>query len=93
MTLNVYNSSLTLNNADESQHPLQDEGGQISETLDNPYTENYGSGSGSFVIGNASETFAGAEIGAGTYSTIFNGGSAVYTALEAGKTYTDCVIE
>ncbi len=88
MYLNVYNSTLTLNNADESAAaPLQAEGGQISETLDNPYTVNYGSGYGTYVIGNAVETFAGAEINVGTYATIFTGGSATYTALEAGETY------
>lgn len=88
MYLNVYNSSLTLNNADESAAaPLQAEGGQISQTLDNPYTVNYGSGYGTYVIGNAVETFAGAEINVGTYATIFTGGSATYTALEAGETY------
>ena len=88
MYLNVYNSSLTLNNADESAAAaLQAEGGQISETLDNPYTVNYGSGYGTYAIGDAVETFAGATINVGTYATIFTGGSATYTALEAGETY------
>lgn len=87
MYLNVYNTSLTLNNADESQHLLQAEGGQISETLDNPYTTRYGSGYGTYAIGNAVETFAGATIDVGTYATIFTGGSATYTDLEKGKTY------
>lgn len=88
MFLNVYNSNLTLNNADESAAaPIQAEGGQISETLDNPYTVNYGSGYGTFVIGSAVETLAGTTIHVGTYATIFTGGSATYTALEAGKTY------
>ena len=88
MALNIYNSSLTLNNADESASAaLQAEGGQISETLDNPYTVNYGSGYGTYVIGNASETFAGAQVNVGTYATIFTGGSAIYTSLETGKTY------
>ncbi len=87
MILNVYNSSLTLNNADESLYLLQEEGGQISETLDNPYTENYGSGYASFVIGSAVETFVGATINAGTYLAIMDGGSATYSSLEAGKTY------
>ena len=88
MALNIYNSSLTLNNADESASAaLQAEGGQISETLDNPYTVNYGSGYGTYVIGNASETFAGVQVNVGTYATIFTGGSAIYTSLEAGKTY------
>ncbi len=88
MYLNVYNSSLTLNNADESAAAaLQAEDGQISETLDNPYTVNYGSGYGTYVIGRAVETFAGSEINVGTYATIFTGGSATYTDLEAGQTY------
>ena len=88
MALNVFNTSLTLNNADESAAaPLQAEGGEISETLDNPYTVNYGSGYGTYAIGNAAETFAGATINVGTYATIFTGGSATYTALEAGETY------
>ncbi len=88
MYLNVYNSSLTLNNADESAAaPLQAENGQISETLDNPYTVNYGSGYGTYAIGNAVETFAGTELNVGTYATIFTGGSAVFTDLEASRTY------
>ncbi len=87
MYLNVYNTSLTLNNADESLYLLQAEGGQISETLDNPYTVRYGSGYGTYAIGNAVETFAGATINVGTYATIFTGGSATYTSLERGKTY------
>lgn len=87
MYLNVYNSSLTLNNADESLSLLQEDGGQISETLDNPYTENYGSGYGTYAIGNAVETFAGADINVGTYATIFTGGTGIYTALESGETY------
>ncbi|MBR2796322.1 MAG: hypothetical protein IKE17_01050 [Clostridia bacterium] len=88
MALNVYNTTLTLNNADESAAaPLQAEGEEISETLDNPYTVNYGSGYGTYAIGDAVETFAGATINAGTYATIFTGGSATYTALEAGETY------
>lgn len=87
MYLNVYNTSLTTTNADESAYLLQEEGGQISETLDNPYTENYGSGYGTYAIGNAVETFAGATINVGTYATIFTGGTGIYTALEAGETY------
>ncbi len=88
MSLNIYNTTLTLNNAYESAAaPLQAEGGEISETLDNPYTVNYGSGYGTYAIGNTVETFAGATINVGTYATIFTGGSATYTALEAGETY------
>jgi hypothetical protein len=88
MALNIFNTSLTLNNAYESAAAsLQAEGGEISETLDNPYTVNYGSGYGTYAIGNTVETFAGATINVGTYATIFTGGSATYTALEAGETY------
>ena len=87
MYLNIYNTSLTLNNTDESGYLLQEEGGQISETLDNPYTENYGSGYGTYVIGNAVETFAGADLNVGTYATIFTGGTGIYTSLEEGQTY------
>ena len=87
MALNIYNSSLTLNNADESQYPLQAEGGQIYETKDNPYTVNYGSGYGTYVIGKATETFAGAEVNVGTYATIFTGGSARFCSLKAGEEY------
>ena len=87
MALNVYNSSLTLTHADESKYLLQEEGGEIYETKDNPYTENYGSGYGTYAIGNAAETFAGDDINVGTYAAIFTGGSAVYTALEAGEDY------
>lgn len=87
MYLNIYNTSLTLNNTDESGFLLQEEGGQISETLDNPYTENYGSGYGTYVIGNAVETFAGADLNVGAYATIFTGGTGIYTSLEEGQTY------
>ena len=89
MYLNIYNTSLTLLNTDESAAaPLQEEGGEISETLDNPYTTNYGSGYGTYVIGAAVETFAGATLNVGTYGSIFTGGSATYTSLTAGETYT-----
>ena len=87
MYLNIYNTSLTLNNTDESEYLLQEEGGQISETLDNPYTENYGSGYGTYVIGDAVETFAGADLNVGTYATIFTGGTGIYTSLKEGQTY------
>lgn len=88
MAMNVFNTSLTLNNTDESAAtPLQADGGQITETLDNPYTENYGTGYGTYVIGSAVETFRGATFNVGTYATIFTGGSATYGALEAGQTY------
>ena len=88
MALNVINSTATLLNADESAaSPLQVEGGQITETLDNPYTVLYGSGYGLFMIGGTKEVIAGSTVNAGTYIAILAGGSGTYTALEAGKTY------
>ena len=89
MYLNIYNTSLTLMNVDESAAaPLQEDGGEISTTNDNPYTTTAGSGYGTYVIGNAVETFAGATLNVGTYGSIFTGGSATYTSLESGTTYT-----
>ena len=88
MILNVYNTTLTLMNADEgTSTAIQADGGQIT-TADNPYTVNYGSGYGTYAIGDAVETFAGATLNVGTYATIFTGGSATYTSLVAGTTYT-----
>ncbi len=87
MTLNIYNTTLTLNNKDESKIAIQEEGGQIT-TQDNPYTTNYGAGYGTYAIGAAVETFAGATVNVGTYATIFTGGSATYTSIEEGETYT-----
>ena len=88
MALNVYNTSVKLLNADESAAaPLQAGGGQITETLDNPYTQNYGSGYGLFMIGGTKEVIAGSTVCAGTYIAILAGGNALYTNLEAGKTY------
>ena len=88
MVLNVYNTTLELMNADESEAAaIQEDGGQIT-TYDNPYTVNYGSGYGTYAIGDAVETFAGATIHVGTYATIFTGGSAIYTSLTADAIYT-----
>ena len=87
MTLNMYNTSLTLNNKDESKNTLQASGGQIT-TKDNPYTTNYGSGYGTYAIGSAVETFAGADVNVGTYAVIFTGGKALFKKTESGKTYT-----
>ena len=88
MTLNVINSSAVLKNADESAAaPLQAEGGQISETLDNPYSVRYGSGYGLFMIGGTTENIIGSDIRSGTYIAILAGGTADYTAMESGKTY------
>ena len=86
MYLNAYNTSLELTQKVESDKTIQATGGQVT-TNDNPYTTNYGAGYGTYAIGSAVETFAGATINVGTYATIFTGGSATYTNIEAGKTY------
>ncbi|MCD8143749.1 MAG: S-layer homology domain-containing protein [Oscillospiraceae bacterium] len=92
MYLNIYNTTLTLNNTDESESAaLQDNSNgiaQIYETNDNPYSVTYGSGYGTYVIGSAVETFAGATVNVGTYASIFTGGTAVYTNIVEGETYT-----
>lgn len=95
MYLNMFNTDLTLLNADESaaaplQQPSASTGvdSQIKETVDNPYSVNYGSGYGTYAIGNAVETFAGATVNVGTYGTIFTGGSATFMSTVEGETYT-----
>lgn len=87
--LNVIGTTASLDNAQEDEAPaLQAAGGQITQTLNNPYTTNSGSGYGSYAIGNADELFAGSTLNVGTYATIFTGGAARYTALQAGTTYS-----
>ena len=87
MALNIVNTSLTILNADESvAAALQADGGQIYATLDNPYTTKYGSGYGTYAIGNAQELFAGATVNVGTYATILTGGDVTCTSLKAGET-------
>jgi len=87
MALNIVNTSLTLLNADESTAAaLQEEGGQISEILDNPYTTRYGSGYGTYAIGDAQELFAGATVNVGTYAVILTGGDVTCESLTAGET-------
>ena len=88
MTLNIYNTSLTLLNADETAAaPIQATGGQIT-TKDNPYSVNYGSGYGTYLIGSSKQIFAGATVNVGTYANIFTNGSATYTSIQEGTTYT-----
>ena len=48
------------------------------EDLRNPYYSRYGSGYGTYVIGNAHEEFYGVNFRVGTYAVILRGGSAVY---------------
>ena len=86
-TLNVINSELGLNYSVEKRHLLQAGAGQISETKDDPYTVNSGTGYGTLVTGGAAATFLGSRLFTGTYATVFAGGNAVYAGLESGKTY------
>ncbi|MCC8141114.1 MAG: hypothetical protein LIO56_01040 [Lachnospiraceae bacterium] len=95
MYLNICNSTLELLNSNESsaaplQEPVNSNGGssQIYETVDNPYTKTYGSGYGTYVIGDAVETFAGSTLNVGTYASVFTGGSATYMGIEEGQSYT-----
>ncbi len=74
-------------NSDESAIPIQAEGGQLT-TQDNPYTTNYGSGYGTYLIGGSNQVFAGAELNVGTYANIFTGGSAEYKGIVEGEEYT-----
>lgn len=85
--MNVYDSSITILNQDESLIPFQAYGGQV-QALDNPYTTRFGSGYGAYSIGAAVETYRGATIQVGTMANIFTGGTATYGALKAGETYT-----
>lgn len=95
MYLNMFNTSITLLNADEtSAAAIQEEkattgvDSQIYESVDNPYSVNYGSGYGTYVIGNAVEMFAGATVNTGTYGSIFTGGTATFMSITEGETYT-----
>jgi hypothetical protein len=51
-----------------------------------PYSKNYGSGYGTYAIGNAQEFFYGDTINAGTYATIFTGGYATYASSKGTLT-------
>ncbi|MCD7955709.1 MAG: hypothetical protein LUG93_08160 [Lachnospiraceae bacterium] len=84
MVMNVYNSTLELTQAVETDQAIQEDGGQIT-TADNPYTVNYGSGYGTYVIGNAEEHMVGATLNVGTYAAIFTGGSMDFATLTAGE--------
>lgn len=75
MLLTVIDSVLTLDGSNENYQ-------------NDPYLENYGTGYGTYAIGNAQEFFYGATINVGTYATIFTGGYATYASsnFEGGKT-------
>ncbi len=48
----------------------------------------YGSGYGTYYIGDASESFYGTSINGATYGSILRGGTGVYEGIKAGRTYT-----
>lgn len=79
MYLNVANTTMDLTGNEE---PLQADG---LYSVENPYTER--NGYGTYVIGNAVETFLGTTMNVGTYATIFTGGEAYYGNLKAGESY------
>lgn len=54
---------------------------------DDPFSTNYGSGYGTYAIGNAYEYFYGAEINVGTYATIITGGHLFFDESVAGQEY------
>lgn len=84
MVMNVYNSTLELTQATETSKTIQEDGGQIT-TYDNPYTTNYGSGYGTYVIGSAEENMVGVTMNVGTYAAIFTGGTMSFSTLTAGN--------
>jgi hypothetical protein len=64
MLLTVVDSTLTLAGKDEKD----------------PYSTNYGSGYGTYIIGGAQEYFYGVTFNVGTYASILTGGDAVYAS-------------
>lgn len=79
MYLNVVNTTMDLTGNDE---PLQADG---LYDVENPYTDK--NGYGTYVIGDAVETFLGTTMNVGTYATIFTGGTGYYGNLTAGESY------
>ena len=67
MQLYVIDSKMTLMGVDVPE----------SDKLD-PYSTNYGSGYGTYIIGNAHEEFFGVDMKVGTYAAILRGGKATY---------------
>lgn len=64
MLMNVVDSTLTL----------------IGEGQDDPFSTNYGSGYGTYIIGDAQEYFYGVTFNVGTYASILTGGKGVYAS-------------
>lgn len=79
MYLNVVNTTMTLTGNEEE---LQS-GGLYAQA--NPYTDK--NGYGTYIIGDAVETFLGTTMDVGTYASIFTGGTGYYGNLKAGESY------
>lgn len=50
------------------------------DQTDDPYSTNYGSGYGTYIIGNAQESFYGCTFNVGTYASILTGGTGLYAS-------------
>ncbi|MGB9661075.1 MAG: S-layer homology domain-containing protein [Moorellaceae bacterium] len=57
------------------------------EGQNDPFSENYGSGYGSYIIGNAQEYFYGVTFNVGTYASILREGKAVYASSDFTNGY------
>lgn len=79
MYLNVVNTVMELTGNEEELQA----GGTYSE--ENPYTDK--NGYGTYIIGDAVETFLGTTMNVGTYASIFTGGTGYYGNLTAGESY------
>lgn len=79
MYLNVVNTVMNLVGNEEA---LQD--GDVYN-VKNPYTDK--NGYGTYIIGDAVETFLGTEMNIGTYASIFTGGTGYYGNLKTGESY------
>ncbi|NTV90242.1 MAG: hypothetical protein HGA22_07780, partial [Clostridiales bacterium] len=66
MVLTVVDSTLTLRGTHQND----------------PFSENYGSGYGTYIIGDAQEYFYGATFNVGTYASILTGGDAIYASSD-----------
>lgn len=77
MLLNIVDSTLTLTHLDDND----------------PFTTRYGSGYGTYAIGNAQEFFRGATLNVGTYATILTGGSVHFGASVKGEDHATYALE
>jgi hypothetical protein len=77
--INVLDSSLSI--------LPESEGGMSSGNF--PYSSQYGSGYGSYLIGNAVQSFYGVSISGTTYGAILTGGTATYQSSNGSITLTN----